>query len=68
MARTKEERLAVQVARDKRRRDEFKTQLAIIESANATREAYAKRERRVRLAEERAAQASADRRNRDLIG
>jgi hypothetical protein len=47
MARTKEERLAVQVARDKRRRDEFRTQLAIIESANATREAYAKRERRV---------------------
>jgi len=50
MPRTKEERNAAALASYKLRRAEFKRQLAEIESANVTREEYAKREARVRAA------------------
>jgi hypothetical protein len=53
MAMTKAERKAVQTARDRVRRYEFRAQLAVIESANTTRETYANREKRIRRAEER---------------
>jgi hypothetical protein len=50
MPRTKQERSAANLAADKRRRNEFRRQLAEIESANITREEYAKREARIRKA------------------
>jgi hypothetical protein len=58
--RTKQERNAAWLASYKRRRDEFRRQLAEIESANITREEYAKREARIREAMHKA--------NLDLIG
>ena len=68
MARTKAERKAAQAARDRVRREEFRAQLAAIESANITREEVVKREARIEHFKTWLERYRATRANRDLIG